>query len=168
MAGSRRFKAPTEGDASLPSNVTTVLITGELHATTVAGYLVLCWMATLVTIVLPFAMRLHSAAGARFTFIIVAGGALTPVLLGWVGGYDAFVASAAIVGGLSPRTRLSAVGGPCLASATRQSPWAGSQSDHSPTRGEAALTDSRCTERSTRGQSSPRTSVLHPLSCSGR
>jgi hypothetical protein len=100
----------TEGDASLLSNVTTALIAGELHATTVTAYLVLCWAAAVVAIVLPFAMRIHSASFARYAFIIIAGGALAPVLLAWVGGYDAVVAIAAIVGGLSRRKWLSSVG----------------------------------------------------------
>lgn len=98
------------GDRALLSNISLAWIAGALQATSVPAYFALCWAAVVVALILPFAMRWNRPAFARLAFVVVAGGSLAPVLLAWVGGYDAIVAIAAIIAGLSRRTWLSAIG----------------------------------------------------------
>lgn len=100
----------TAGDRSLLSNITLVSVAGALGAVSIPAYFALSGLVTLTAIALPFLMRWNSPTFARLSFIVIAGGALAPVLLAWVGGYDAVVATAAIVAGLSRRVWLSAAG----------------------------------------------------------
>ena len=100
----------TAGDRALLSNISLAWVAGALGATTIPAYFALCWAAVMIALLLPFAMRRDSAAFARLAFIIIAGGSLAPVLLAWVGGYDAIVVIAAVVAALARRPWLAAVG----------------------------------------------------------
>ena len=100
----------TAGDRALLSNVSLAWVAGALQATSVRAYFVLCWSAAVVALLLPFAMRWRSPSFARLAFVIIAGGSLAPVLLAWVGGYDAIVAIGAVIAALSRRPWLSAAG----------------------------------------------------------
>lgn len=100
----------TAGDRSLLSNISLAYVAGLLRAVTVPAYFAVCSIAILIALALPFAMRWRSALFAQLAFVVVAGGALAPVLLAWNGGYDAAVVIAGVVAGLSRRTWLAGVG----------------------------------------------------------
>jgi hypothetical protein len=99
-----------EGDRSLLSNISLSWIAGALGATSIPAYFLLCWLAAMLAMALPFAMRWRSPAFARLAFVAVAGGAVAPVLLAWVGGYDAIVVIAASIAVLSRRAWAAAAG----------------------------------------------------------
>ena len=100
----------TAGDRALLSNISLAWIAGALQATSVRAYFALCWAAAVLALLLPFAMRRNNPTFARLAFVIIAGGSLAPVLLAWVGGYDAIVVIAAIVAALARRPWLAAAG----------------------------------------------------------
>lgn len=89
-----------------------VILGGWLRAATPWTYVGLSMALTLVALVLPFAMPLvrNQATTARILFMALVGGPLLPLLLTWVGGYDAVTIIAVTLAVLSKRPAVSVAG----------------------------------------------------------
>lgn len=101
-----------EGDRSLLSNITTAWASGAVGAGTPLRYLALSLALTLLAIALPFLMPAlrGNPVAVRIAFVMVVGGPVPAVLLGWVGGYDAVLVIALAVAALARNRWVSAAG----------------------------------------------------------
>ena len=100
------------GDRALLSNSAPAWIAGALHLTSESAYIVLSAVITFLAISGPLLLRINfrNASFSRLYFIVAAGGALAPVLLMWVGGYDALLVCGLVLGVLAPRGWISLIG----------------------------------------------------------
>jgi hypothetical protein len=100
------------GDRALLSNVATSWLAGALGATTENSFIVFSVALTALALILPI---LLAPAGVARSFsqlyvLVAAGGSLAHVLLMWVGGYDALLVCALVVGALSRNKWIAAAG----------------------------------------------------------
>ena len=100
------------GDRALLSNVATSWLAGALGATTEQSFIVFSAALTALALVLPI---LLAPTGVALTFsklyvLVAAGGSLAPVLLMWVGGYDALLVCALVIGAMSKIHWIAAAG----------------------------------------------------------
>ena len=105
----------TEADATLVSNSAGSWLLAAVGFRGPVPYLAGSLLLAAIAIVLPFLMPVsvqHRARPAlpRLLFIVVAGGAIAPVLLTWIGSYDALVVIAATIAALSRNRWASAAG----------------------------------------------------------
>ena len=100
------------GDRALLSNSAPSWIAGTLQLTSENAYISLSAVFTLFAISGPLLLRMNSrnASFTRLYFIVAAGGALAPVLLMWVGGYDALLVCGLVLGVLGSRRWISLIG----------------------------------------------------------
>ena len=96
----------TEADATLVSNSAGAWILAAFgfrgSVPYLAGSVILVCIAALLPFLMPVARDARlSPALPRMLFVIVAGGAVAPVLLSWIGSYDALVVIGATVAALS-------------------------------------------------------------------
>ena len=100
------------GDRALLANSAPAWIAGTLHLTSEHAYIALSLVITFLAISGAFLLRMNSrnASFTRLYFIVAAGGALGPVLLMWVGGYDALLVCGLVIGVLARRQWISLSG----------------------------------------------------------
>lgn len=90
-------------NGALLSNTVIVAINGAFKNHSTFGTLLVSAAITAAALVLPFLLRRRNVTFVALSFIVVAGGPLSPVLLTWVGGYDSIVAVAAVLAALGRR-----------------------------------------------------------------
>lgn len=100
------------GDRALLSNSAPAWLAGTLQLTSENAYITLSAVITFLAISGPLLLRTNSqvASFARLYFLIAAGGALAPVLLMWVGGYDALLVCGFVLGVLGRRRWICLIG----------------------------------------------------------
>ena len=97
-------------DGSLLANATLVHLAGAFGIESSEQYLVLCLLVSLIALCLPLVFFRGDRYGLALAVIVVAGGAVPPVLLSWVGGYDAAFVAAVSLGVLARNRVLCASG----------------------------------------------------------
>jgi hypothetical protein len=106
---SAHWQDPSQAPLMVPpadyllANFPSALIAGAIQVSSANGFLVFGLLLTLLALLTPFlmpAIRTNSSV-SRIAFIAVAGGAVLPVLLNWIGGYDALTVIGLGVGALS-------------------------------------------------------------------
>lgn len=106
----------TEADATLVSNSAGAWLLGAVGLRGAVPYLAGSLALACVAVVLPFLMPIARGPQARvpltarMLFIVVAGGAVAPVLLSWIGSYDALVVIGLTIAALSRHRWSSALG----------------------------------------------------------
>lgn len=100
------------GDRALLSNVATSWLAGALGATTEHSFIVFSAALTALALILPILLAPADVARSfsQLYVLVVAGGSLAHVLLMWVGGYDALLVCALVVGALSRNNWIAASG----------------------------------------------------------
>jgi len=100
------------GDRALLSNVATSWLAGVLGATTEHSFIVFSAALTALAFILPILLAPEGLARtfSQLYVLVAVGGSLAPVLLMWVGGYDALIVCAFAVGVLSRNLWISACG----------------------------------------------------------
>jgi hypothetical protein len=100
------------GDRALLSNVATSWLAGALGATTEHSFIVFSAALTALALILPLLLAPAEVARpfSQLYMLVAAGGSLAHVLLMWVGGYDALLACALVVGALSRNNWIAASG----------------------------------------------------------
>jgi hypothetical protein len=106
-----------EGDRSLLSNITAASLAGALGITRLKLYVGFQVLLALVAIALPFAMPAMRSrpAQAKVLLVFVVGGPIVPLLLSWIGGYDAIAVIGATIAVLSRSRVLMPIGWALLA-----------------------------------------------------
>lgn len=99
------------GDRALLANVLPAWIAGALHLTSEHAFIAFSIAITVAALSLPLLLRLQEGFGnfTRLYLIVCLGGSLAPVLLMWVGGYDALLVCFLAVGALVRNRYVSAV-----------------------------------------------------------
>jgi hypothetical protein len=100
------------GDRALLSNVATSWLAGAIGATTEHSFIIFSAALTALALILPLLLAPADVARSftRLYLLVAAGGSLAHVLLMWVGGYDALLVCALVVGALSRNNWISASG----------------------------------------------------------
>lgn len=100
------------GDRALLSNVATSWLAGALGANSEHSFIVFSAALTALALILPIILAPAEVARtfSQLYVLVAAGGALAPVLLMWVGGYDALLVCALVIGALSRNQWVSACG----------------------------------------------------------
>jgi len=100
------------GDRALLSNVAPSWLAGAVRATTNEAYVALSAVLTAGALTLPLLVsaRTRGRSFAQLYFLVIAGGALAPVLLMWVGGYDAILACGLVIGAMCRSRWIGALG----------------------------------------------------------
>jgi len=100
------------GDRALLSNVAPSWVAGAIRATSDKSYIGWSAFLTSCALVLPLLIAAgpRNRSFAQLYFLVIAGGAIAPVLLMWVGGYDALLVCGLVIG-TSARSRwVAAIG----------------------------------------------------------
>ena len=100
------------GDRALLSNVFPAWIAGALHLSGEHTYVAFSIVVTVLAISLPVLLNIREGLESftKLYVLVCLGGALAPVLLMWVGGYDALLVCCFSVGALTRNRYISAVG----------------------------------------------------------
>jgi hypothetical protein len=100
------------GDRALLSNVATSWVAGAVGATTEHTFIVFSAALTALALILPLLLAPANVARSfgQLYLLVAAGGSLAHVLLMWVGGYDALLVCALVVGALSRNKWIAASG----------------------------------------------------------
>jgi hypothetical protein len=101
-----------EGDRSLLSNITAAGLAGALGLTRLKFYMGFQILLALVAIALPFAMPSMRSrpAQAKVLLVFLIGGPVVPLLLSWIGGYDAIAVIGATIAVLARNRVLMPIG----------------------------------------------------------
>lgn len=94
------------------SSPAAIILAGTLSISDVAVFFAFSLALVLMALWLPFLMPgiRQSRASARLLFIVLVGGPIFPVLLSWVGGYDALTVIGMVIGVLSRHPAASFLG----------------------------------------------------------
>ena len=94
------------------SNVFPAWIAGALHLSGEHSYVAFSIVTTVIALSLPVLLRIREGLGnfTKLYVLVCLGGSLAPVLLMWVGGYDALLVCCLTVGGLARNRYVSAAG----------------------------------------------------------
>ena len=100
------------GDRALLSNVFPAWIAGALHLSGEHSYVAFSIVTTVIALSLPVLLRIRDGFGSftKLYILVCLGGSLAPVLLMWVGGYDALLVCCLTVGALMRNQYVSAAG----------------------------------------------------------